>query len=330
MTNPHQPPPAQPPRRGWGCLLLALTPAVMLVLMALWLFQGTDEGVGAMQVVVESAPEGVSRTVVIVDAKGVMMGGRRRQPGALSGDLHRVLDAIEDDDTVVGLLLRLDTPGGSVTDADVLHHRLTDLKAGGTKVLVHMGDLCASGGVYLAAAADEIWALPTTVTGSIGVIINTLNVSALMERVGVADTSVTSGPHKQLLSPTRPPSEADRAILKNIVDEMYTRFVQVVADGRKWEGEAGLARVRALADGRLYSAQQAVDAGLVDAVGYSEAAQARLEAMVGGPVRVVRYSVRRGLFEMLAGHLDGAPFEGLEAALQGPRALYMVGPGLRW
>ena len=255
------------------------------------------------------------------------MGGRSPQPGALSGDLHAALDFIEADDTVLGVLLRLDTPGGSVTDADLLHHRVGRLKDRGVKVLTQMGDLCASGGVYLASVADEIWALPTSVTGSIGVIINTLNFSALMAQLGVADTSVTSGEHKQLLSPTQPPSEADRAILQQIVDQMHQRFIKVVAEGRGWPVE----RVAPLADGRIFSADQAMEVGLVDAIGYPEAAQERLLSMVGrGPLRVVKIRPQRSLLDLFSARLGVRDDGALKAALQGPRAMYMLAPGLRW
>ncbi|MBI3992126.1 MAG: signal peptide peptidase SppA [Candidatus Lambdaproteobacteria bacterium] len=168
----------------------------------------------------------------------------------------------------VALLVRVDSPGGTVTAADIVYHQLLDYKQRtGVPVVVLMMDLAASGGYYVSMAGDSIVAHPTTLTGSLGVIVQSYNVSKLMEKYGVEDNSVTSAPYKDLLSMTRPQSPEHIAVVRGIVDAMHQRFVKVIRDGR---GDRLKLPAEKLADGRVYLAQQAAEVGLVDKVGYFE------------------------------------------------------------
>jgi protease-4 len=151
--------------------------------------------------------------------------------------------------------------------------------------------IAASGGYYLASASDEIVAHPTTVTGSIGVISMHVSLSGLLEKIGVKVEALKSGANKDIGSPFRAMTDDDRKLLQTLVDQFYGRFVEVVAQGRK--GKLTEAQVKALADGRVFTAQQALDAKLVDRIGYLndaiDAAKARAKE---SKVKLVMYSRR--------------------------------------
>lgn len=312
---------SEPPRRrGLGCLLVAMGGLAVLGMVGLFLSGGSGTaayGPRIVEEIVESPPE-ARRKLAIVDLHGVLL----EDGDGVTAEALAMLERAREDEAVAGVLLNIDTPGGSVTDADLLHREVTRLRAAGKAVVVLMGDLCASGGYYVAAAADEVWAQPTTVTGSIGVIVFGLNVHELLEEHGVRDVSVMSGPRKALFSPTRPVDEADRLVLQSIVDEMYARFVAVVAEGR----ELDEGQVRALADGSLFTATRAKEAKLVDAIGYEDEALDALRSRAkGGPFQVVRYHREPTLLDLLA--TVGAPAPpGLALTrrlVQGPRAMYL-------
>jgi protease-4 len=274
------------------------------------------------------APAGATKRLVRIPARGLLLegGGPMGEGPGITRPLLDMLSQAERDPRVEGVLLELDTPGGSVTDSDLLHERVKALRGKGKRVHVLMGDLCASGGVYVAVAAERIQALPTAVTGSVGVVISAVNFSGLMERHGVQDTSVVSGPNKALLSPTRPVDPEHQRILQGIVDAMYARFVKLVAEGR------GLAveRVQAFADGRLLTADQALAFGLIDAVGYADAAlDALREAAGGGPYEVVRYEVEPTLIDLLKARAAAPePRSVLGSLARPPRAMYVFAPAL--
>lgn len=313
--------PEHPERRGIGCLLLLMGLLAIIGVFGVSLTGLTGGGTDGVEEIVEEARPG-ARKLVIIDIRGPLMRGSGLA-GGVTGDALRMLDRAIEDDAVAGVLLRVDTPGGSVTDADLLHHRIGALKAKGRKVLVHMGDLCASGGYYLAVAAHEVWALPTTVTGSIGVIISNLELGGLLERFGVRDDSIASGRNKQLLSPFHPLTPEQRGLLQGIVDAMYQRFLEVVAEGRGLEIDA----FRPLADGRVITAQTALDAKLVDRIGYPDEALDRLRAMAGEDAYgVVRYRIAPGLGALLGVRAE-APRSMVGELLVAPRPMYLYAPG---
>jgi protease-4 len=290
---------------------------------------GGSVGGGRVRESVVEAHLGATRRLVRIPARGVLIEGSSGMgdgPG-LTGPLREMLERAAEDTRVAGVLIELDTPGGSVTDSDQLHAQMGKLRDAGKKVHVLMGDLCASGGVYLAVGAERVQALPTTVTGSIGVMISGLNVAGLMARYGVEDTSVTSGPNKAMMSPTRAVEPEHQRILQGIVDAMYDRFVKLVSEGRKLP----LERVKAFADGRLLTADEALAAGLVDAVGYADAAMDALREAAGeGPFEVVRYDVEPSLFELLkARAAPPEPNAWLSLLTRAPRAMYLFAPSLR-
>ncbi|MBI3604035.1 MAG: signal peptide peptidase SppA, partial [Nitrospirae bacterium] len=164
--------------------------------------------------------------------------------------------------------LRINSPGGTVTASDILYHEVRAFKERRkVPVVASIMDVGASGGYYVAAAADKIFVHPSSVTGSLGVIMLTVNARGLLDKVGVEATAVTSGPRKDMGSPFRPMTEEERAIFQSVINSFYERFLTVVHEGRP---NLSPEQIRKLADGRIYSGEQAKAAGLVDAVGYLE------------------------------------------------------------
>ena len=240
--------------------------------------------------------------VAIVDISGPIMGG--------GGFARSQLDHIADDMSVKAIVLRVDSPGGTVSGSDEIHYRLAELaKERDLPVVVSMGGIAASGGYYIAMANggrdDVIFAEPATLTGSIGVIIPHFDLSKLMKKFDIEDDSIASGPLKEMLSPTkeRTPelAERERKILQALVDEMFARFKMIVKQGRPKLDDDALAGV---ATGQIFTAQQALDAGLVDRIGFLEDAVKRAVELAGltdKTTRVVRYSRPRGLLQEVLG-----------------------------
>jgi protease-4 len=192
-------------------------------------------------------------------------------------------------------------------------------------------DVAASGGYYAALAADTIFALPTTVTGSIGVIMLTVNAQGLMEKIGVAPLAIKSGEMKDAGSPFRPLTPQERAVFQTVIDDMYGRFVTLIARSRKISDD----RVRAFADGRIYTAEQAKALGLIDEIGYMDAVVAAARKAAGvEEARVIMYQ-RPKDYRANYYSVAPAPTPGLAASLQqltavvsgsGPRFLYLWWP----
>ena len=177
------------------------------------------------------------------------------------------LNKAEGDDRVRALVVRINSPGGTITASDILYHELVAFKTRKkVPVIAAIMDVGASGGYYAALAADTIVANPTTITGSIGVVMVTVNAQGLLEKIGVAPLAIKSGPMKDAGSPFRALTEPERAVFQGIIDDFYGRFVALIAQSRRLPED----RVRAVADGRVYTADQALRLGLVDRVGYLE------------------------------------------------------------
>lgn len=201
-----------------------------------------------------------------------------KDPTSDAAVVEQITEAIGEE-AVKGLLLVVNSPGGSVTASDDLYRALQRFKAvePGRKVVVMAKDVLASGAYYLAMQADYICVQPTTVVGSIGVIMPGVNVSGLAQRLGIADNSIASGASKDLGNPLKPINPEHNAVLKTVIDGMYERFVQLVADGRKMQVSA----VRKLADGRVFTAVDAKNLGLVDRIGYEDEIEDVLAELFG-------------------------------------------------
>jgi len=161
------------------------------------------------------------------------------------------------------LLLRIDSPGGTVGDSQEIYSAINRIKSKGCKVVASFGNISASGGVYIGVAADKIIANPGTITGSIGVIIRGNNISELLDKIGIKFETVKSGLFKDILSPDKPLSEEGRALLQGLIDESYKQFTEAVSNSRNIPIE----EVKKFADGRIFTGSQARDLGLVDDIG---------------------------------------------------------------
>lgn len=196
-------------------------------------------------------------------------------------DFLRELRRFRDNRSVRGYLININSPGGVVAPSQSIYQELRRIREEDeVPVIASIGGVGASGGYYVALAADSIFALPGSITGSIGVIMEIPDASELLDRVGVRVESVTSAEHKDVGSPFRPMREGDRAILDTLVLDVYAQFVDVVVRDRDLDREA-VARV---ADGRILSGRQALAARLIDRLGNREDALATAGVMAGlGP-----------------------------------------------
>jgi len=242
------------------------------------------------------------------------------------------LDRARGDSSVRALLLRINSPGGTVTASDILYQELMRFKHDrDVPVVAHFMGVAASGGYYVAMAADELIAEPTTVTGSIGVIFVGVNVSGLMQKLGVTDQTLTAGAQKDAGSWLRPMKPAERAHLQSVLDDMHERFKQTVAAGRHGLDRS---RIDELADGRIYSASQAKANGLVDGLGDLEESVAVAQRRAGlASARVVIYHRPREYRQNLYTQAPAVPkVMRLELApslpLARPGFLYLWAPGL--
>ncbi|MGQ0571531.1 MAG: signal peptide peptidase SppA [Armatimonadota bacterium] len=217
--------------------------------------------------------------------------------GASSRWIVRQLDRAQHDDAVKAVILELDTPGGSVVASDEVHQKLGVLRRAGKPIVALMTETAASGGYYIAAGAHQIIADPSTITGSIGVIVALLNVQDLNRKIGIRTLVFKSGAFKDIGNPDRPTTPQEAAIFQRLVNEAYSRFVDIVAQGRRMDR----AKVRRLADGRIYTGQQALRLGLVDSLGHLPEAIAAAKKRAGlTDAQVIEYGTD-GILRSLLG-----------------------------
>lgn len=210
-----------------------------------------------------------SAKVLLLEISGMISSQEKEgfipAPGMLARIKEQLTRATQDD-SIKAVVLRINTPGGTVTASDIIYHELKQFKtARKIPIVASIMDLGTSGGYYIAAAADTVMAHPSSVTGSIGVIMLTINARGLLEKVGVEATAVTSGPRKDMGSPFRVMTAEERAIFQGLIDSFYQRFLSVVQEGRP---QLQMDQIKKLADGRIYTGDQAKAAGLVDEIGY--------------------------------------------------------------
>ena len=232
--------------------------------------------------------------ILMIDISGIISEERRRGLAGLSDEPDMVARIKEElkmaakDKQIKTIILRINSPGGTVTASDMIYHEIEQFKNHtDIKIIACIMDLGASGGYYVAVSADKIIAHPTTVTGSIGVIMLNLSVEGLLQKIGVKDTSIKTGEHKDMGSPLKAMTEEERKIFQGVMDTLYERFLTVIAENRKG---LTMGKVRSLADGRIYTSKQALEYGLIDHIGYLDEA-ILLSKKVSGltKARVVTY-----------------------------------------
>lgn len=248
--------------------------------------------------------------VVRIPVEGMIMLGESSWYAGNANTVLRSIRRATHDPEVEGLLLEINSGGGGITDSDIIYKALLDFKKeqDGRVVVAVMGDVAASGAYYIALAADHILAHPTTLTGSIGVIMQSYNVKELAAKLGVQDVTIKSGANKDLLNPFQEVKPEQKEILQKVISAMHERFVSLVAQHRKLPKET----VAPLADGRVFLADEALQHKLIDGIGYNEDAQDKLaELLDADGVKVFRYDEQVTLMDLFASR----PGIGLSAEL---------------
>jgi protease-4 len=270
--------------------------------------------------------EGVLREVARPTRLGLI---ERESPVAR---VRAQLDKAAEDDAVKAVVLRVHSPGGTATASDIIYGEIQRFKARTQMpVVAQLMGIATSGAYYAAMASDRVYAQPTTVTGSIGVIFTGVNVAGLMEKLGLADQTVTTGPYKDVGSPFRRMTAEDRAVVQGVVGDLYRRFVAVVESGRP---QLSSGQVAELADGRIYSAPQALAHGLIDGISDLPGTIQAVRRQLGvEEVRVVSYHRRREWRENLYTLPTTPEASTLESAnllelLHAPTFAYLWWPGI--
>jgi len=304
----------------FGCLVAALVLALLASMGFNFVLSMALVGEAAtmaekpeqlMEKVVVEASKTSTDKIVHIDLEGVIssMGGDGLFAAALPsiGTLKRALEQAVTDPLVKAIVLRVNSPGGEVTASDILYNAV---KKAATKkpVVVYMDSIAASGGYYVACGATKVIASETTLTASIGVIMESFSYHELFKKVGVDTPTFTSGAFKDTLSGARPMREDEKVYVQALVDEMYDRFLSIVSEARKVPKEA---LKNGVADGRVVTGRQALAAKLVDQIGYIEDAYVLARELGKAPeASVVKYHSSPTLLSAL----------GLSASKQTPPA----------
>jgi len=237
--------------------------------------------------------------IAIVEIKGII---------TQSTEIIEEMRQYADDEAVKAVILRIDSPGGGVGPSQEIHREVVKLKTK-KKVLASMGSVAASGGYYIACASDLIVANPGTITGSIGVVMEFTNLEELLKKIGVKGVVLKGGEHKDIGSPFREMTPGEKRIMQDVIDNVHQQFIKAVAEGRKMEQ----AKVVPVADGRIFTGEQAKQFGLVDEMGNLEDTvdmAAKLVKIDGRPT--VIYPRRKfTIWEMLAKEMASTVVESL-------------------
>ncbi|HTX98865.1 MAG TPA: signal peptide peptidase SppA [Bacteroidota bacterium] len=243
----------------------------------------------------ETVVSGSGEKIAIVDLQGTITS---------SDDVVRQLKKYRGQHSIKAIVLRIDSPGGAVVPSQEMYEEVKKTRDDGKPVVVSMGSLAASGGYYVACGGSRLVANKGTLTGSIGVISEFLQVYDALAKLGIDVKTIKAGRLKDAGSPTRPMNEGDQAYFQTLMDDVHQQFISVVETERKMKRDD----VVALADGRVFTGEQAVKLGLVDTLGTFEDAIHIAASMAGikGEPAVVRERTRVGVFQSLFGDTEGA------------------------
>jgi protease IV len=298
------------------------------------------------ETIVIDDPGGIANPkIAMIDVRGTIIDAAR--PGLFGSGANPVDELVsrlrlaEEDSTVKAVILRINSPGGSVTASDTMYREVRRFATVTKKpIIASLGDVAASGGYYLALGCDEIITQPTTITASIGVIIPTINVSDGLKRIGIVARSIKSGANKDLANPLEPMREGQYAILQGMVDEFYARFRGLVVERRP---QIASDRLEELTDGRVVTGAEALRMGLADREGDLRDAFTRAKELAGLPAASLikyheQYSHPRTAYSPDASvHAAAGPTEvnlvqlelGDALGAGGTNAYYLWAPGLR-
>ena len=271
-------------------------------------FMNPTNGFMAEEIIEEG---NMMKRIAVLDLNGTIQDTGETSPlFATAGYHHRTfmknLNQAKDDATIKGIIIKVNTPGGGVVESAEIHDKIVEIQQEAKKpVYISMGSMAASGGYYISAPADKIFASRETLTGSLGVIMQGMNLAGLAEKYGVKFETIKSGEFKDIGSPYREMTEAERSILQDMINNSYAGFVKVISEGREIPEE----EVRNIADGRVYDGRQAKDLKLIDEFGYFEdVVEAMKKDKKLEDAQVVQYTSNMGfgsLFSMSARKLLG-------------------------
>lgn len=264
--------------------------------------------------------------VAVLPVEGLLLSGESESALTMdvtgSRTISRLLRRAAENPSIRALVVYVDSPGGSAAAAQEIFQAIQRFKnRTGRPVIAAMGDVAASGGYYVAAAADKIYALPSTLTGSIGVIWQSINMEKLLAQLGIRAETLKAGRFKDVGSPFRPMAPQERELLQQLLNDVYEQFIADVAKGRRLP----VAKVQAVADGRVLTGRMALRVGLVDELGtLDDALQfARRQANLPASAPIVTIKERRSLFARLFGAAAPLPFP--KALVTEPLLLHMDG-----
>lgn len=276
----------------------------------------------------------INKKIAVLDVEGVIMDttdatSMLSSPGYNHRAFMEKLEMAKEDSSIKGIVIRVNSPGGGVVESAEIYDKIQEVKKETKKpIYISMGSTAASGGYYISAPADKIYASPETLTGSLGVIMQGINYEKLAEKIGIETVTIKSGPYKDIMAANRKMTDEERKILQNMIDSSYNQFVKIIAEGR------GMSEtdVRKIADGRIYDGRQAKEVGLIDEFGYLEdVTNAMKKDLKMTDAMVVRYTDTIGfgsLFtmatqKMFADKVDLSNILNVVAQPNSPRLMYL-------
>jgi len=313
-------------RRILGYFVVAVVVMSFLLnfMLLQWLGVLAGAGAGPREKYIQGDARSTHKVAVVTIA-GVISddGGSPMSGHGMLADVLAQLQKAREDDKVFAVLLEVDSPGGTVTGSDFILHEIERVKAAGKRVVVWMGGTAASGGYYVSARADRIYASPTTITGSIGVVWPLFNVEGLTQKIGVKFVPITRGSLKEMGSPFREMKPEERKRFETLAQDAYEGFKRIVREGR----DLSVEEIDRIADGGILTAQEALDRKLIDKIGYFEEALADARAQ-HPDAAVVRYHMPGGLLSaLLSNRAQPNPRE-VRVVLDAP--LLRLAPGLHY
>ena len=230
--------------------------------------------------------QGTDNRIGIVDITGVIQS---------SQNIIKQIKSFRNDKHIRGIILRIDSPGGAVGPSQEIYDEVLKTRKSGKIIYASMGTLAASGGYYIASAADQIFANPGTLTGSIGVIMAFSNAQGLLEKIGLKPEIIKAGKYKDIGSPTRSMNQIEKSLLQDVVTDVHQQFIEAIANGRG----ISIAEITKIADGRIFTGRQAYSLKLVDQLGGLQATIGQLAAKAGiiGAPNVIREKPNTGLLD---------------------------------
>lgn len=302
----HQPAPAR--RSPWGWVIALVIGTICLVVLAfvgiifMGVFtamkdSGSLAGTSSMHTRSTTLVSGGSQKIAHIDLEGIISASSSRGADSMVDEFSHKLSAAIDDQSVKAIVIRINSPGGEVTASDRLHQMIQTADRR-KPVIAYMDTIAASGGYYAACGTRHLMAHPTTFTGSIGVIMQSMKYADMLDKVGLAMETYKSGQMKDLLSGSRATNPEEAALVQNLIAETYERFLEIVAENRG--RPVSELRESPFTDGRIFSGKQGLDAGFVDSNGFISDAYDKAAALAGiSNPTIITYKTRATFLDLL-------------------------------